>query len=1603
MFYSQYFKRFFLFVAYSLTGAFCLVRAQPVAAFTSNVTQGCTPVEVQFSDQSTANPTNWFWDFGDGTTSTLKNPIKAFTVAGSFTIRLTVSNALGSNSLSKPGLITVKPIPTSQFSASPTVGCFPLNVNFTDLSTGSGVGTINQWSWSFGDGTFSSLQNPSHTYTTFGDFDVSLYVANTDGCAAYLNKPALVTIGDTVKADFDTTMQPYCRLPKIVSFINASAASGTLTYAWDFGDGTGSNQANPVHSYNAFGTYPVKLIVTSSYGCSNAIIKPNYIKADTVITDFAMPASACINVPVFFNNLSVPSTVSGHWSFGDGTDTSLFSPSKTYRVPGNYTVVLTNRFANGCIDSAIKTLPVLDRPAVAFTSSQPKTACKAPLTVSFTDGTPAGVLRQWDFGDGSTATGASVSHTYLTQGIFSVKLVVTNASGCKDSLTKTGHVIIAPPKVNIKLDPAGGCVPYTASPVANITSVDAVTAYDWNFGDGFTSTAPGPAHTYTSTGVFSLRLIITTAGGCIDTAYKTIRVGVPPVIGFNIYPKPVCAKKAIYFNDTSTAGNAILWDFGDGHSASSKNAVHTYAVPGTYSVLMIADNGGCIKDTFLSNYVTVLPPAGDFTFDQDCNNKFRFDFSTQASIGATSCQWNFGDGNTATGSNPSHVYAIAGNYTVSLFATNGSCTDTVKKSLIAGVSTTSFKVNNTVTCRNNPLVFTAHYVTPAYVFAYKWNWGDGLSNDVNDSITQHTYTVSGTYTVRLIVVNIFGCVDTVIQKNLVIVNGAKAAFSVANPAGCSGRTVNFNDLSIPDGTHLITNWKWDFGDGITQSYATPPFSHSYSTDGKFNVKLTVTDASGCVDSTMLDSAVVTSRPVISFSSPDTISCPLAPVRLIATGQGINISYRWNTGIGFLNGDTVIARYTDSGRYSIRLYATDANGCVDSAVKAGYISIRKPAASFTMSDSISICPPLKIRFTNTSSYYNRLIWDFDNGYTSFQQTPYVSFPLGTFNVKLKITSPGGCADSAIRQVKVFPYTNQFTYQPVSGCQPLAVTFKLSTPSVGTYKWYFNDGTTINTTDSFVTKKYTSFGPYQPRVFFTETASGCIIQAGGGIVINVFGTKANYGMNDSVFCGSGTVQFSDSSVATGPMTYRWIFGDGNFSTQQNPAHTYTTPGRYTVQQIVSSGTCSDTMTKTSSIVVYPKPNVFIVGDSVGCQPFSTRFTARLLQTDTSTIAWNWDFGNGQTSTLQNPPQQLYTLAGNFTVSLRTTASSGCISDTSKLVVVNPLPNINAGNDTTVCASTPVTLRATGAANYRWLPPTSSQLSCTNCASPVATLASPSEWYYVQGTTLAGCQATDSVHVKYLPSYTVTAEPASDSICIGESVQLSASGAQLYLWTPAAGLSAVNIANPIATPTITTSYRLVATDTLGCQTFIRNIPVTVFPYPTINAGPDITIAGGASVVLNAIASADAILYKWTPSSQLSCTDCLTPTAKPRATTTYRILVSNSGTCSASDTITVTVLCNNTNVFIPNTFSPNGDGSNDVFYPRGTGLYSIKSFRIFSRWGDMVFGKSNMAPNDPSQGWDGNYKGNRAVTDVYTFIAEVYCENNTLITLTGTVNLIY
>jgi gliding motility-associated-like protein len=234
------------------------------------------------------------------------------------------------------------------------------------------------------------------------------------------------------------------------------------------------------------------------------------------------------------------------------------------------------------------------------------------------------------------------------------------------------------------------------------------------------------------------------------------------------------------------------------------------------------------------------------------------------------------------------------------------------------------------------------------------------------------------------------------------------------------------------------------------------------------------------------------------------------------------------------------------------------------------------------------------------------------------------------------------------------------------------------------------------------------------------------------------------------------------------------------------------------------------------------------------------------------------------------------------------------------------------------------------------------------------------------------------------------------------MNVSGAESYTWSPAIGLDDIHSSHPKARPDTTIVYRVIGKDNQDCFKDTGYVRVVIYPYPLVNAGPDQTIIGGGSITLKPVISSDPMVIKWIPDKWLSCYDCKEPIATPKQTTRYTITVINQGGCVSRDEVSIFVVCEEGNLYLPNTFSPNGDGINDVFYPRGKGIYAVRNLRVFNRWGEVVFSQENFQVNDMSKGWDGTVHGKLASQDVYVYTIDVICENNFVFSYKGNVALI-
>ncbi|MBS1575174.1 MAG: PKD domain-containing protein, partial [Bacteroidetes bacterium] len=1062
----------------------------------------------------------------------------------------------------------------------------------------------------------------------------------------------------------------------------------------------------------------------------------------------------------------------------------------------------------------------------------------------------------WNFGDGNTSTVRHPTHTYSDYGSYTVTLVTANALGCIDSITKIAFVTIAKPQIAIPSLPAAGCIPFTINPAATVTTADVVTSYLWDFGDGTTSNLLNPSHTYPAQGTYSIKLFITTSGGCSDSLIipGAIRVGSQPTADFSAAPIPVCASDPVLFTDLSTTADAWLWNFGDGTTSSAQNPSHKYTTTGAFNISLTVTNSGCPATITKANYVTVRPPISKFNIIPNCANRLQFSFSDQSTGPVTTWLWDFGDGTTSNAQNPVHDFPTLGVYNVTLtttivFGPGDQCTFSLTQPVHAVDESADFTITPNPGCKGSPISFSGLIGNPSNITTYSWSFGDGMIISSNSPSINHTYTNSGVYNIRLITTDINGCTDTLTRNNFLRINGPKANFSATNATGCKGINVAFNDLSTTDGTNTITNWQWDFGDGIVQNYSAGPFQHIYSNEGTYSVKLKITDASGCSDSLTIADLVITTDPVPAFTSADTLTCPTAVVNFINNSSAVNYTSLWDFGDGATSLLASPAHsYLSTGVFTVKLKITDQYGCADSLTKASFINADKPIARFTVSDSISSCTPFLVQFKDSSSYFTSLLWKFGDGGIATGATPvhYYGLP-GKFISSLIVTSPGGCTDTAYNSISIYDTVGSvINYTPLSGCSPQSVTFTGFTPGPVNYLWDFGDGNTDTTTVPATAHIYNSFGDFVPTLIMQDP-SGCLLPVSGMDTVHITGSTAKFGLSASLLCDGGTINFIDSSTFNDPITnWNWNFGDGSTSTIQNPSHFYSTPGIYTVSlNTLTQAGCRDTAMRTNIVKVVLSPNIDITGDSVTCINHTMTQQGIFLRNDTSSVIWSWNFPNGNISDTQNPPTQTYNTAGSFAVTAIVTNSDGCKDTATKNIIVNPLPVIDMPGTITLMAGTTITIPAT-----------------------------------------------------YSPN-TAT-------------------------------------------------------------------------------------------------------WNWQPQNGLSCTNCPQPIAGPKFNTTYHVAVTDSNGCRNTASIDIIVVCKDGNIFIPNTFSPNKDGSNDKFYPRGKGIDRVQVLRIFNRWGELVFEKANFPVNDAGYGWDGTYRGKDPQPGVYVYQVEIYCTNGELIKFAGNVALI-
>jgi|GEM_PF-237165 len=1022
----------------------------------------------------------------------------------------------------------------------------------TDLTSsldGSGStdpdGSIVAYAWDFGDSNTGTGATATHTYTLPGTYVVSLTVTDNRGAKNTVTHSVTATLPNVAPtAAFTTTATD---LAVAVNGSGSTDTDGTVaSYAWDFGDGATASGSTANHTYAAAGTYTISLTVTDNKGATGTVTHPVSVLAANVPPVAAFGSTTTNLSAAFDASASTDSdgTIASYaWDFGDSKTGTGVSPTHVYTLPGSYVASLTvtdNRGGTSTVTHSVTVTAPNVAPTAAFTSTATNLGVATDATSS-TDSDGSIVSYAWDFGDSSTASGVTASHTYAAAGTFTIALTVTDNSGATNTVSHSVTVIATNIAPVAAFSSTTNSLTASFDSSASADSDGTIASYAWNFGDTTTGSGASPTHTYLQPGSYVVSLTVTDNRGGTNTVTHSVTVvaaNVAPTAAFTTTATDLAvAVNGSGSTDTDGTVASYAWDFGDGATASGSTANHTYAAAGTYTIsLTVTDNKGATGT--VTHPVSVLaanvPPVAAFG-STTTNLSAAFDASASTDSDGTiaSYAWDFGDSKTGTGVSPTHVYTLPGSYVASLTVTdNRGGTSTVTHSVTVTAPNVAPTAAFTSTATNLGVATDATSSTDSdgSIVSYAWDFGD--SSTASGVTASHTYAAAGTFTISLTVTDNKGATGTVTHP--VSVLAANVSPTAAFTSTVSALVATFDGSTSVDPDGSIASYAWNFGDSGTSTGATT--SHTYAAAGSYIVMLTVTDNSGATNA--VTHSVTVSAPAATTLAQDNFG------RTVASGWGsADIGGAWtitgtasNLSVGTGVGQIKVA----AGSTRIAALTSLSSTTTDTTAVINLDSVPTGGGSFT---------DFTGRQVGTGSYTAE-VW--------VKSTGAVFVVLKQGSTVLKSVQVGGLTYTAGAPLKVrvqvtgtSPTTIQAKVWPAAGSEPASwsataadATAALQFAGSFAIGSYLSGSATAAVTTSFDNLLVSTVGAppanQAPVAAFTSTSSNLVAS----------------------FTGTGSSD-PDGTVAS----YSWNYGDSTTGTGATSSHTYAAAGTFTASLTVT----------------------------------------------------------------------------------------------------------------------------------------------------------------------------------------------------------------------------------------------------------------------------------------------------------------------------------------------------------------------------------------------------------------------------------------------------
>lgn len=1588
------------------------------ASFALDITESCDSLKPLITNNSFFNSSNdvLVWDFGDGSPTSNSQAVNIpHKYSENLTnspfqrvLSLSVTNPQGCND-TYLDTITLYPDIVPGFNINNASGCNPLPVTFTNTTNHS---ADQNYFWSFGNGSSSTSQNPGNTYShiqpTNQIYKVMLTVSSKNyPCVDTVSKT--ITVFPYLDANFTLNKSGGCS-PLDIEATNNSQG-GIESYNWDFGD----TSTYPTTSDPGLKTYinkrdqadsitrNLKLVISNTGGLCKDSIERIITVYPEVVANFSIPDNAgCVPHLAQFNNLSNKAASRFNWFFGDGPASSIdVSPSYTYEHLLNkdrkYGVSLEAFSKYNCKATHRDTVTAYSYINADFKIALSTLCTYTPAVFSNTSIGWNDNIKQnrWDFrynggtGNFSTINDLSIDTTYTNSGnqdsTYWVLLEVENDKGCIDTFSR--YVVIHPQVISsfTPNTPQSSCQPDTVEFMATVNS-NVVTYYNWDFDDGSTSGSLSPTHIFSNFSdndtTYNVRLIAQSKQGCTDQANVPVTVYAYIDANFKVPNATICPSDSIRFENASLGGvQKSYWYFGDNTEDSTDFANSTFhrytnntSTDQDFPVRLVVRNKHfeCTKE--YRDTVTIYPNVivdGLFSANvpEGCQPHTTGFSNTTDTRGATSWNWDFGDGSTSSEKEPSrHTFVNLAStdktFNVKLTAKSiTQCTDvaTIPVTAYAFIDA-DFKVDTSEICSGFSI--PVRYNSPPGATSRFWDFdGDNVYSNTNNNSTFrlpyynfNTLGKDSTFLLGLRVTNNQGCSDTA-TTHITIHPKVVADFSRSTFEGCNPLEINFTDQSINAAT-----LNWDFGDGTSSSLNTPVhrFSHFESTDKIFNVRLHSVSQYNCEADTTYP---ITVYPYIlaDFKLPVGSICSHDSFPLQNVSKGGIVNYNWN----FNNEETrnIAAKTSFNHAFqnflatpslrTVRLIVNNHDPLCTDTVERQIEIFPKVTADFK--GDLSGCHPFTTVLSNNSVNGTDLNWYFPDNSTdsrdiisrkfyNFTDTDKLNQP-----IELVVFSDYGCADSITRLLSVNHLPkSKIEVDNYLECQPFnAVFINNSITSKSEFQWDFGDpgsggeNQTANNSKINVSHRYFNTSGTQIKSFLTTlkatTDSGCIDED----TLRIYVYPQVYARFDSIApaCNPYDVQLTNHSI--NGFEYFWKLGDSITSNRFTPSHIFYNPTEdsldINVELVVTSQyECKDS---TSRIVrVYPSPAAFFtVNPTIQYFPEST-FTFS-NQTNNGKYQYRWDFDDGSPLLdVRDPNTYTYKHWAKkdkkykFTVGYKVFNQYCGDSAFADITLLPPIPTTSFGPDSAGCS--PFTVRFENQSIW----------------------GDTSLWEFDDGTT----------SLTYNPIHTFIS-PGIYNVkltTIGE-------GGQTYQYR-----TVQVYAKPEVKFSVEPRLVMLPDDQIKCF----NLTVNGKNY-------DWDFGDGSKST-----KVDP-LHKYTALGEYS----------------IKLVARSENSCVDSFTMDKAVIvAGKGKIVFPNAFTPNLKGpnggvydvnvkNNDIFYPyyEGVAEYNLE---IYNRWGELLF-----VSNSVLIGWDGYFNGKLCKQDVYVYKATGKFYNGKAFERSGDITLLH